>query len=196
MRDAKRGRGYLSSWFAVSMPRIITTTRPFQLTPALVPPTVGFCRPLDEGRYFKPAAAAPETGGPASAAANLKPLLLYLPGFGGSLLAPFLQYFELGTSFEVTGMRVSMADRSTFDGLAERVVGHVLSTAGGPSGSGSVCVLGESFGGQRNARASTSPRSTGFRVIWDCTTSSSSSTGSWLSRWRSASRRLQRTEDS
>ena len=45
---------------------------------------------------------------------NPKPLLLYLPGFDGTLVAPFLQFPEQGTIFEVRGMEVPMDDRSTF----------------------------------------------------------------------------------
>lgn len=54
-----------------------------------------------------------------------KPLLVYLPGFDGTLTAPFLQFPELGTVFDVRGMSVKITDRSTLDDLIERVVAYV-----------------------------------------------------------------------
>lgn len=46
-----------------------------------------------------------------------KPLLLYLPGFDGTYICPFIQFPELGTEFEVWSMTVGMKDRSTFSEL-------------------------------------------------------------------------------
>jgi len=74
---------------------------------------------------------------------NPKPLLLYLPGFDGTLVAPFLQFPELGTIFEVRGMEVPMDDRSTFQQLRDTVVEHLASE--GPDRP--VFLMGESFGG-------------------------------------------------
>ena len=74
---------------------------------------------------------------------NPKPLLLYLPGFDGTLVAPFLQFPELGTIFEVRGMQVPMDDRSTFQQLRDTVIEHLASE--GPDRS--VYLMGESFGG-------------------------------------------------
>jgi len=51
-----------------------------------------------------------------------KPLLVYLPGFDGSLLAPFLQFPELGTEFDVKGMTIKMDDRSSLDDLKDLVI--------------------------------------------------------------------------
>ena len=51
-----------------------------------------------------------------------KPLLVYLPGFDGTLLAPFLQFPELGTEFDVKGMTVSMDDRSSVEELKNQVI--------------------------------------------------------------------------
>ena len=74
---------------------------------------------------------------------NPKPLLLYLPGFDGTLVAPFLQFPELGTIFEVRGMQVPMDDRSTFQQLRDTVIEHLASE--GPDRP--VYLMGESFGG-------------------------------------------------
>lgn len=46
-----------------------------------------------------------------------KPILLYLPGFDGTYICPFIQYPELGTEFEVWCMTVGSGDRSTLDEL-------------------------------------------------------------------------------
>ena len=46
-----------------------------------------------------------------------KPLLLYLPGFDGTFLSPFLQFPELHTIFDVRCMEVAIEDRSTVDEL-------------------------------------------------------------------------------
>ena len=74
---------------------------------------------------------------------NPKPLLLYLPGFDGTLVAPFLQFPELGSIFEVRGMQVPMDDRSTFQQLRDAVIEHLASE--GPDRP--VYLMGESFGG-------------------------------------------------
>jgi len=69
-----------------------------------------------------------------------KPYLLYLPGFDGTLLSPFLQFPELGTSFNVRGLKVPVDDRSSFESLASLVVREILATPGG------CFIVGESFG--------------------------------------------------
>lgn len=56
-----------------------------------------------------------------------KPLLLYLPGFDGTYLSPFLQFPELGTVFDVRCMTVSMNDRSSFLDLRSSVLEYLLS---------------------------------------------------------------------
>jgi len=45
---------------------------------------------------------------------NEKPILLYLPGFDGTYICPFIQFPELGTEFEVWCMTIGMKDRSTY----------------------------------------------------------------------------------
>ena len=55
-----------------------------------------------------------------------KPLLLYLPGFDGTLLSPFLQFPELGTEFDIIGMEVEMSDRSTYQDLRQLVIAQIL----------------------------------------------------------------------
>lgn len=54
-----------------------------------------------------------------------KPLLLYLPGFDGTFLSPFLQFPELHTIFDIRCMTVPMDDRSTVDELKETVVDYI-----------------------------------------------------------------------
>lgn len=54
-----------------------------------------------------------------------KPLLVYLPGFDGSILAPFLQFPELGTEFDVKGMTVKMDDRSSVEELKNLVISFI-----------------------------------------------------------------------
>jgi len=51
-----------------------------------------------------------------------KPLLLYLPGFDGTYICPFIQFPELGTEFELWCMTVGMNDRSTFTELKDFVL--------------------------------------------------------------------------
>mmetsp|Transcript_27935 Transcript_27935/g.61529 ORF Transcript_27935/g.61529 Transcript_27935/m.61529 type:complete len:562 (-) Transcript_27935:785-2470(-) len=46
-----------------------------------------------------------------------KPILLYLPGFDGTYICPFIQFPELGTEFEIWCMTIGMEDRSTYDEL-------------------------------------------------------------------------------
>lgn len=54
-----------------------------------------------------------------------KPLLVYLPGFDGTFLSPFLQMPELHTVFDVWCMQVSMEDRSTVAELTDDVVNFI-----------------------------------------------------------------------
>lgn len=97
---------------------------------------------------FLPSVKSYETG-------EIKPILLYLPGFDGTLLAPFLQFPELGRTFDVRGMNVDMSDRSTFEELRETVIQYILKISSGndeflPSQSKMpipIYLMGESFGG-------------------------------------------------
>ena len=77
-----------------------------------------------------------------------KPILLYLPGFDGTLMAPFLQFPSLGEEFDVRGLTIGMEDRSTFNELKEIVLQYVI----GECGNDGICtraiyLMGESFGG-------------------------------------------------
>ena len=54
-----------------------------------------------------------------------KPLLLYLPGFDGTYICPFIQFPELGTEFEIWCMTVGMSDRSTFAELKASVLDFI-----------------------------------------------------------------------
>jgi hypothetical protein len=90
-----------------------------------------------------------------------KPLLLYLPGFDGTFLSPFLQFPELDTIFDVRCMFVPMKNRSKLDDLIDIVVDflHHEASSGrndlleseiagsGESANRPVYITGESFGG-------------------------------------------------
>jgi pimeloyl-ACP methyl ester carboxylesterase len=56
---------------------------------------------------------------------STKPLLLYLPGFDGTCLSPFLQFPELHTIFDVRCMTVAVDDRSTLDDLQADVLQYL-----------------------------------------------------------------------
>ena len=73
-------------------------------------------------------------GEPAVASLDLdaKPVLLYLPGFDGTLVCPFFQFPELGTTFDVWGMDVPMdgtlgrgARKGRKEGRVEGGMGYV-----------------------------------------------------------------------
>lgn len=96
-----------------------------------------FVAPLVDDGY--PPAVAMDAGEMAR-----RPLLLYLPGFDGTPIAPFLQFPSLGEDFHVQALSVGMEDRSTFDDLVDSVVEH-LDACVPPSRQ--VVVMGESFGG-------------------------------------------------
>lgn len=70
------------------------------------------------------------------------PLLTYLPGFDGSLVAPFLQWPSLGDSFDIEGLEISMADRSSFAELCSAVRARLEREP--PSRP--LVLMGESFG--------------------------------------------------
>jgi len=57
-----------------------------------------------------------------------KPVLLYLPGFDGTFLSPFLQFPELDTIFDVRCMTVSTKDRSSYQQLKTSVLEYLEST--------------------------------------------------------------------
>ncbi len=73
-----------------------------------------------------------------------KPILLYLPGFDGTLMAPFLQFPSLGEEFDVRGMTVAMDDRSTFLELKQLVLDYIFDECGFHR---EIYLMGESFGG-------------------------------------------------
>ena len=101
--------------------------------------TVSFSSPLlDEG--YAPTVSEFENG-----SLSDKPLLLYLPGFDGTLVAPFLQFPELGTEFEVWGMSVSMEDRSSVQNLCDSAMKFLIEKL--KDDNRSVYIMGESFGG-------------------------------------------------
>lgn len=56
---------------------------------------------------------------------NEKPILLYLPGFDGTYICPFIQFPELGTEFDVWCMTIKMEDRSTYNELKTMVLDFV-----------------------------------------------------------------------
>jgi pimeloyl-ACP methyl ester carboxylesterase len=77
---------------------------------------VRFISPLIDYGY-RPAVEELENG-----TLREKPLLLYLPGFDGTFLSPFLQFPELHTIFDVRCLTVGTGDRSTLEGLCEAVI--------------------------------------------------------------------------
>jgi pimeloyl-ACP methyl ester carboxylesterase len=80
---------------------------------------IRFCSPLLEEGY-PPAVEEYEDG-----TLSKKPLLLYLPGFDGTYLAPFLQLPEISTLFDVRCLTMSMKDRSTYEELKAAVLAYI-----------------------------------------------------------------------
>lgn len=79
-----------------------------------------------------------------------KPILLYLPGFDGTVLAPFLQFPSLGECFDVRALKIGMDDRSTFEELKEAVIDYLMKEYRGDDVDDiqqTIYLLGESFGG-------------------------------------------------
>ena len=132
---------------------------------------VSFISPLLEQGY------APAVDEYRSKSLQNKPLLLYLPGFDGTLVAPFMQFPELGTEFDVRGMSVDMEDRSSLEDLIELVVDYIHESI--ESGNGRdrpIYIMGESFGGilalevvtaikQRNLRNTLSPKTINLKGL-------------------------------
>ena len=54
-----------------------------------------------------------------------KPILLYLPGFDGTYICPFIQFPELGTEFELWCMTIGMEDRTTYEELKTIVLDYL-----------------------------------------------------------------------
>ncbi|GFH51626.1 hypothetical protein CTEN210_08102 [Chaetoceros tenuissimus] len=75
---------------------------------------------------------------------NEKPLLLYLPGFDGTLLSPFLQFPALSEEFDVRGLEIAMDDRSSLEDLQNMVLNFLQTEA---VENRPVYLMGESFGG-------------------------------------------------
>ena len=86
-----------------------------------------------------------------------KPLLLYLPGFDGTIIAPFMQYPALNEEFNIRAMTIDMCNRSTFDELIYYIVNYLLTECKQQSNNNdddnygndndNVYLMGESFGG-------------------------------------------------
>ena len=78
-----------------------------------------------------------------------KPALLFIPGFDGTLISPFLQFPELGETFDVTGCVTTPDDLSTFGEIEEFVRGTLkkLREGDGDGAERDVYLCGESFGG-------------------------------------------------
>ncbi|KAG8470294.1 hypothetical protein KFE25_008715 [Diacronema lutheri] len=71
------------------------------------------------------------------------PLLLYLPGFDGTLVSPWLQLPALSTDYDIVGLAIPMEDRSTFASLVDKVSDRLLTEPAERR----VVLMGESFGG-------------------------------------------------
>ena len=128
----------------LSFPRQVTTalSAPAQFK-AIGRSSYKFSRPLlDEG--YPPAVIEYENH-----LMDCKPLLLYLPGFDGTLVCPFLQFPELNTEFDVHGLSIEMSDRSKFTDLLEGVTNYIISECSNsnPSCRRPIYIMGESFGG-------------------------------------------------
>jgi len=107
--------------------------------------TVRFFDPLAQEGYTASLECSAVPGPEESA----KPVLVYLPGFDGTLLAPFLQFPELSTSFHVRGMQVHSSDRTPFAELVDLASTYIVQVGGGGAGHTPrpVYLVGESFGG-------------------------------------------------
>ena len=78
-----------------------------------------------------------------------KPILLYLPGFDGTILAPFLQFPSLSECFDVRALKIGMDDRSTFEELKHAVIDYLMKEYryDDEDIQQTIYLLGESFGG-------------------------------------------------
>jgi pimeloyl-ACP methyl ester carboxylesterase len=104
-----------------------------------------------------------------------KPLLLYLPGFDGTFLSPFLQFPELSTIFDVRSMRVPMEDRSTLDELRDSVIDYLehecrpaapSEVSNGTAVSETTTIVNEtSTGSQSASRKVSTPKSTATSTL-------------------------------
>ena len=108
---------------------------------------IQFVSPLLEDGY--PPAVLEYEGESNNDATRRKPMLLYLPGFDGTILAPFLQFPSLGEEFDVRAMKVDMEDRSSFEELKNAVIEYLLRECRGEDAraESGVYLMGESFGG-------------------------------------------------
>ena len=84
------------------------------------PRVVNFASPLLDYGYVPAVEAYEDKSLPE------KPLLLYLPGFDGTYICPFIQFPELGTDFDVRCMTVGMKDRSSYDEIKQGVLNYIL----------------------------------------------------------------------
>lgn len=114
-----------------------------------------FVSPLTEDRYRSVARSNSIEALPSNSTEALLPHLLFLPGFDGSLISPFIQFPELSTSFNVWGLEIGMDDRSSFEDLVATIVTFVSEC---PSG---VYLVGESNGGLLAAEAALRLESSG-----------------------------------
>lgn len=89
---------------------------------------VNFCAPLLDYGYPPTVAEYRDNS------ISEKPILLYLPGFDGTYICPFIQFPELGTEFEVWCMTVAMDDRSTFEELKQNVLDFIQEIQISPKG--------------------------------------------------------------
>ena len=131
---------YLSSY---KRRATVTRTSLHMQTDALQSNHISFVSPLLEDGY--PPAVTEYQQQIRDKQSKRKPLLLYLPGFDGTLLAPFIQFPSLGEVFDVRGMRVGMDNRSTFDELSSIVLDYIISLQAQEYED--IYLMGESFGG-------------------------------------------------
>ena len=112
-------QSYRSGITSVFKAPIKSSENVFENVETTRPRSVQFISPLLEYGYL-PAVEEYE-----NKTISRKPLLLYLPGFDGTFLSPFLQFPELHTIFDVRCMTVAVNDRSTLDELKADIVQYL-----------------------------------------------------------------------
>ena len=80
-------------------------------------------------KYFRKSTTTSNISDDNNNNSNKRRVLLYLPGFDGTYLAPFIQFPELSTEFdELWCMTISMEDRSTYNELKNNVLQFIDDT--------------------------------------------------------------------
>ena len=83
----------------------------------------------DEKRFFNPLLEFGYRPAVEDEQRSRKPILIYLPGFDGTFLSPFLQFPELSTVFDIQCLTIPPADRSSYDDMVDFVLKFVVSVS-------------------------------------------------------------------